>query len=157
MSTHDEHVAAVASWARESAVPQRVGDDRLSLTLDSLAELRHVRRQVRAFLVSGLPDDSGDAGQHAVDDAVMVIDELTSNALRHGMPPSTLHVRDEQASWTVVVTDSAPLELPTPARGRVEGQGGYGLYMITDLAGSHGVHYEPDRKLVWARLAKPGR
>lgn len=58
--------------------------------------------------------------------------------------------------WTVVVTNSAPARMPTPARGRVEGDGGYGLYLVTDLTGSRGVHHEPDRELVRAWLAKPG-
>jgi len=55
----------------------------------------------------------------------------------------------------VIVTDSAPDRPPTPARDRPAGQGGYGLYVIADLAAGHGVHYEPDHKHVWACLNKP--
>jgi anti-sigma regulatory factor (Ser/Thr protein kinase) len=155
VTSADQYSAALASWTQDSPVPVQAGEQRLTLTLESLAGLGLVRRQVRAFLVSGLDDGTGDAGQEAVGDAVMVIDELTSNALRHGSAPSRLLIRDEQAAWTVVVVDAAPGRLPTPAQGRVEGEGGYGLYMVSDLTESHGVHYEADRKLVWARLTKP--
>nr|WP_281371892.1 ATP-binding protein [Modestobacter versicolor] len=95
------------------------------------------------------------AVEDAIERAVLVIDELTSNALRHGSPPSSLHIGDDDGRWIVIVTDGAPGVAPTPARDRPAGQGGYGLYVIADLTAEHGVHYEPDRKLVWACLVKP--
>ena len=118
-----------------------------------------MRRQVQQFLLSSLPiareDDVPAHIEDAVGQAVLVIDELTSNALRHGSPPSSLHIGDDDGRWIVIVTDAAPGRAPTPARERPAGQGGYGLYVIADLTSEHGVHYEPERKLVWACLAKP--
>ncbi|MGY1839571.1 MULTISPECIES: ATP-binding protein [unclassified Modestobacter] len=157
--TPAEYAEAYASWQGDSAVPA-AATTRLSLQLESLRGLSLVRRQVHQFLLSSLgigrDDDVPPVVEDAVERAVLVIDELTSNALRHGASPSSLHVGDDEGRWIVVVTDGAPGRAPTPARERAAGEGGYGLYVIADLTAAHGVHYEPDRKLVWACLVKPG-
>lgn len=150
-----EHVLAAASWSRDTPVPAPATDDRLILVLESLRGLSGVRRQVRAFLTAGLTADAGDAGEDAVEKAVLVIDELTSNAVRHGAQPSRLQVCDDTDRWMVVVSDSAPARLPTPAVDRPAGAGGYGLHVVSDLAGAHGVHYDAVQKHVWACLDKP--
>jgi two-component sensor histidine kinase len=156
--TPAEYAEAYASWRSDRPVPAGAATQ-LSLQLDSLRGLAVVRRRVRRFLLSsaGARRDDGPAPalEDAVERAILVIDELTSNALRHGSPPSGLHIGDETGRWIVIVTDAAPDRAPTPARERPAGQGGYGLYVIADLTAEHGVHYEPDRKLVWAVLAKP--
>jgi hypothetical protein len=156
--TPAEYAAAFASWQGDRPVPV-AAETRLSLQLESLRGLSVVRRQVQAFLLSSLDcapgDESYAAAEDAVERAVLVIDELTSNALRHGEPPSSLHIGDDAGRWIVIVSDGAPEREPAPARDRPAGQGGYGLYVIADLTVEHGVHYEPDRKLVWACLVKP--
>jgi hypothetical protein len=156
--TPAEYAEAYASWHADSPVPA-VAETRLSLQLSSLRGLSIVRRQVQHFLFSSLgavrDEDVAPAVEDAVERAVLVIDELTSNALRHGSAPSSLHIGDGEGRWIVIVTDGAPERAPTPARERPAGQGGYGLYVVVDLTAEHGVHYEPDRKLVWACLIKP--
>ena len=156
--TPAEYAEAYASWHGDSPVPAAAAT-RLSLQLGSLRSLSTVRRQVQQFLLSSLgigrEDDVPVHIEDAVGQAVLVIDELTSNALRHGSPPSSLHIGDDEGRWIVIVTDGAPGRAPTPARERPAGQGGYGLYVIADLTSEHGVHYEPERKLVWACLTKP--
>ncbi|SDH18047.1 ATP-binding protein [Klenkia brasiliensis] len=150
-----QHAAAASSWAQDTPVPDPSPTDRLVLVLESLRSLGAVRRQVRGFLTAGLAPAAGDAGEDAVESAVLVIDELTSNALRHGRPPSRLLVTDEPDRWVVIVSDGAPDRPPTPAVERPEGAGGYGLHVVADLTAEHGVHYETDHKLVWACLRKP--
>ncbi|MCZ2836908.1 ATP-binding protein [Modestobacter sp. VKM Ac-2985] len=156
--TPAEYAEALASWREDSPVPAGA-DTRLSLQLASLRDLSRVRRQVTAFLLSSLdpgPAEGVDAAaEDAVERAVLVIDELTSNALRHGSPPSRLHIGDDEGRWIVIVSDGAPERPPTPARERPAGQGGYGLYVIADLTADHGVHYEADCKFIWACLIKP--
>lgn len=156
--TPADYAAAYVSWHGDSPVPA-AASTRLSLQLGSLRSLSTVRRQVQQFLLSSLgiarEEDVPAHIEDAVGQAVLVIDELTSNALRHGSPPSSLHIGDDEGRWIVIVTDGAPGRAPTPARERPAGQGGYGLYVIADLTSEHGVHYEPERKLVWACLAKP--
>lgn len=150
-----ESAATAASWARNSSIPEPVGSERLVLVLESLRGLSAVRRQVRAFLAAGCTTGSPEACEDAIERAVLVIDELTSNAVRHGLPPSSLQVCDDPHRWLVIVRDAAHHRRPTPAVDRPAGQGGYGLYVIADLTSAHGVHYEADHKLVWACLDKP--
>ncbi len=156
--TPAEYAEAYASWHSDSPVPA-AATTRLLLRLESLRGLSVVRRQVQHFLLSSLSAgrhaDVAPAVEDAVERAVLVIDELMSNALRHGSPPSDLHIGDDDGRWIVIVTDGAPGRAPTPARERPAGQGGYGLYVIADLTAEHGVHYEAERKLVWACLTKP--
>ncbi len=127
------------------------------LELTSLRRLGAVRRDVRAFLTASLLSDGvvdEDVLDEVVERSILVIDELASNALRHGAPPACLDLRDAGDHGLVVATDSAPQALPAPAVGRPAGAGGYGLYVIADLSSAHGVEVDGDRKRVWARLAK---
>jgi hypothetical protein len=144
-----------ASWHRVSPVPDLPPADVLELT--SLRQLGAVRRHVRAFLTASLRADGVVAEvvlDEVVERSILVIDELASNALRHGTPPATLDLREAGDHWVVVATDSARDVLPTPAVARPAGQGGYGLYVVADLTSAHGVEIDGDRKHVWARLAK---
>ena len=148
------------TWHGDSPVPAEA-ETRLALELRSLRGLSGVRRQVQQFLLASLGVERDEVVDPAVEDAVeravLVIDELTSNALRHGDLPAGLHIGDEPDRWLVSVTDSAPDRRPTPARDRPAGQGGYGLHVVADLTAAHGVSYLPDRKVVWAALAKQPR
>ncbi|MGY5884211.1 ATP-binding protein [Modestobacter lacusdianchii] len=156
--TPADYAQAYASWHEDTPVPGAL-DARLTLQLGSLRGLSAVRQQVQVFLLASLDAESDGvlslAAEDSVEQAILVIDELTSNALRHGDPPSTLHIADQEGRWVVIVTDSAPDRLPTPARERPAGQGGYGLYLIADLTTAHGVHRDSGRKMVWVSIHKP--
>ncbi|WP_051516019.1 SpoIIE family protein phosphatase [Candidatus Blastococcus massiliensis] len=144
-----------ASWRRVSPVPDLVPAAVLELT--SLRQLGSVRRAARQFLTTSLLADgvvAGDVVDDVVERSILVIDEMASNALRHGATPASLDFREAGDHWVVVVTDSARDALPTPAVDRPAGQGGYGLYVIADLTSAHGVEVDEDRKRVWALLAK---
>lgn len=152
--TPEQHAEASASWRSDRPRPG-APEVQLTVPLDSLRALSRVRRRVQAFLLSSLgPGVDQQVAEDVVERAVLVIDELASNALRHGDQPADLSIADTTEGWTVTVTDSAPGRPPAPARERPAGQGGYGLYVITDLTTAHGVQYEPDRKLVWACITK---
>lgn len=150
-----DHALAVASWVQDSPIPPPISEHRLVLVLETLRGLSAVRRQVQHFLTASCVANTGDGCDDAVDSAVQVIDELTSNAIRHGLPPSALYIWDEPERWLIIVRDAAPQRLPAPAIDRPAGAGGYGLYLIADLTADHGVHYEYNHKLVWASLRKP--
>jgi len=88
--TPAEYAEAFTSWRTDTPVPE-TADARLSLELGSLRSLSSVRRQVQDFLLSSLDldrdEDIPPAVEDVIDGAILIIDELTSNALRHGAPP----------------------------------------------------------------------
>lgn len=156
-----------ASWRVDRPLPDAETRAVLELPLTSVRELSRVRRRVREFLTetgTPLPDAPGARAladledvEDLVERAILVIDEMASNAVRHGSTPAVLQILDEQAAWMILAIDSAPHRLPEPAIDRPAGQGGYGLYVIADQTTSHGVHCEDDRKLVWATIDKNAR
>ncbi|RII11924.1 hypothetical protein DSC45_26865 [Streptomyces sp. YIM 130001] len=115
-----------------------------------------------------------------VDDAVLILSELLSNACRHGRPlgASAVGDGDVRASWhvdaagrlTVEVTDGGGPTRPVPATPSVTARGGRGLNIITALSDDWGVRdTAPGEVTVWvvlaggdvrsdldARLASPG-
>ncbi|RSM87955.1 ATP-binding protein [Kibdelosporangium aridum] len=110
----------------------------------TFAEVRHLLRD----LVGGRDD-------MAVQDALLVTDELVSNARRHGLGPRQcrLALIDGGRRLLVEVDDAsfAPPRKRTP-----DLSGGRGLILIDRLAASWGVQYHADHKTVWAELVLDG-
>ena len=127
--------------ARPPAAP-----DRFAWDLDSVAELPLVRAQVRAHLAGPRQGDLRDR-------LVLALDEMASNALRHGGGRVRATVRPLAGAWLVEVRDGAPDSPPTPAVGRDPSEGGLGLYLIAELAIDHGWYVTGEAKHVWAVLA----
>ncbi|MCO1574563.1 ATP-binding protein [Crossiella sp. SN42] len=105
---------------------------------------RDIRRLVRGLL----------AGHNGliVDDAVLVADELVSNAHRHGDAPRTCRIAlvNQGRRLRIEVADTSP-NLPrirTPDR-----FGGRGLVLVDRLASAWGVLPHAHHKIVWAELA----
>jgi anti-sigma regulatory factor (Ser/Thr protein kinase) len=119
-------------------------------------QLSAMRRDARGLLASSV-DPAGpwtDAHDESVERAVLALDELASNALRHGRQPVSAELFDRGDTWLVVVSDAETAELPVPAVGRPGGLGGFGLYVVADFAVAHGIDVRPDHKRVWAELPK---
>lgn len=96
-----------------------------------------------------------------IDDAVLILSELLSNAWRHGRPLGSDHggstVRaawhvDEYARLTVEVTDGGGPTRPVPANPSITARGGRGLNIITSLAEAWGVRDDTGEVTVWASL-----
>ncbi|WP_369377703.1 ATP-binding protein [Streptomyces sp. cg36] len=96
-----------------------------------------------------------------VDDAVLVLSELLSNACRHGRPlgPADMGDGDVRAAWridkagrlTVEVTDGGGPTRPIPATPSVTARGGRGLNIISALAQDWGVRDSAAGEVtVWA-------
>ncbi|MFE3742871.1 ATP-binding protein [Streptomyces sp. NPDC059134] len=91
---------------------------------------------------SGVPES-------VVDDAVLILSELVSNACRHGRPLGHAEIGDGdiRAEWrvdkagrlTVEVTDGGGPTRPVPATPSVTARGGRGLTIISALAKEWGV------------------
>jgi anti-sigma regulatory factor (Ser/Thr protein kinase) len=97
----------------------------------------------------------------AVGDAVLVVSELLSNALRHARP---LPGSSVQVAWAldddaveVAVSDGGAATRPTPAQATVSSLGGRGLDIVDYLARTWGVRSDDYGLTVWAVLAAPAR
>ena len=122
--------------------------------LRSIAELSRLRARVRTAL-TGRPNVLRPELEQWSERMVLIVDELASNALRHGGAPvvATLHRADDR--WLIAVDDSSPRMPPIPAQGRDPGLGGFGLYLVADLSADHGWCPEDAAKTVWAVIQAP--
>ncbi|MGW3427346.1 ATP-binding protein [Streptomyces melanosporofaciens] len=119
------------------------------------AGIRAARQRMRVDLGRTGVSDS------VIDDAVLILSELLSNAWRHGRPWRSGHgggtVRaawsiDEHDRLTVEVTDGGGPTRPLPANPSVTARGGRGLNIIMSLAEEWGVRDGVGEVTVWALL-----
>jgi anti-sigma regulatory factor (Ser/Thr protein kinase) len=113
--------------------------------LSDVTELPRVRAEVRRRL------DAGDASDLR-DRLLLVLDEMASNALRHGGGRVQAAVRRTGDAFLIAVTDGDTATPPTPAVDRDPSEGGLGLYLIAELSTAHGWYVDGDAKTVWAVL-----
>ncbi|MFF2641032.1 ATP-binding protein [Streptomyces niveus] len=103
-----------------------------------------------------------------VDDAVLILSELLSNACRHGRPLGRTEIGDGdvRAAWevdpvgrlTVEVTDGGGPTRPVPATPSVTARGGRGLNIITSLAEEWGVRDSTSGEVtVWVLVTEGHR
>ncbi|GAA2731624.1 hypothetical protein GCM10010360_15830 [Streptomyces nogalater] len=116
-----------------------------------VGEARHrMRAQLR----------SGGVAESVIDDAVLILSELLSNACRHGRPLGDAPAGDGdvRAAWRVdargrllvEVTDGGGPTRPAPATPSVTAHGGRGLNIITALADDWGVRDDVEGEVtVW--------
>jgi serine/threonine-protein kinase RsbW len=86
-----------------------------------------------------------------IDDAVLAVSELTTNAVRHGLPPILLFVRRGFAHVRIDVGDARPDGLAPrqdPAEFRESGRGLDIVSSVSDEAGSESI--PDDGKTVYA-------
>ncbi|MGK4580903.1 SpoIIE family protein phosphatase [Kitasatospora sp. HPMI-4] len=109
-----------------------------------------------ALLGWGLPE--------VVDDAVVLVSELVTNAVVHAGTAAEVACLREEDSVRIEVTDRHP-ERGLPSFANVpassdryadpDGEGGRGLLMCSALASRWGVEYATGQKTVWFRLPLP--
>lgn len=106
-----------------------------------------------------LGDVSDTLPQRLRDDAVLVLSELLSNALRHAQPRADGSVR---VSWAldghgveIAVTDGGASTRPSPMHPSLSALGGRGLAIVSTLTDDWGVSDAEDDVTVWARVASP--
>ncbi|GGZ09973.1 ATP-binding protein [Streptomyces olivaceoviridis] len=104
---------------------------------------------------------SGGVSESIIDDAVLILSELLSNACKHGRPLGDTPAGDGdvRAAWrvdargrlVVEVTDGGGPTRPAPATPSVTAHGGRGLNIITALADDWGVRDDIRGEVtVWA-------
>ncbi|GAA0950103.1 ATP-binding protein [Nonomuraea longicatena] len=120
-------------------------------TPEAAGTARHAVRDV--LEKRGWPDE-------LVENAMLVVSELVTNAVVHGLPPVELRMRVVSGFAAGRVTDRSP-ELPVPAEaeadGEGDGEGGLGLAIVAAVAAAWGAHLLPERggKAVWFEFRGP--
>lgn len=94
-----------------------------------------------------------DVAADRVDDAVMVLDELATNAHRHGGGMRALRLRRLARGRCLRVevddhTRARPVITRSPG-----GTGGYGLHLVDAVATAWGARLHPWGKTVWAEMS----
>ena len=116
--------------------------------LKDVAELPTVRAELRHQAAAGAPDPD------LLDQLILALDEMASNALRHGEGEVRATVRMTDRAYLIEVSDQAAAAPPTPAVGRDPSDGGLGLYLIAEMATEHGWYAQGGHKFVWALLPR---
>lgn len=106
-----------------------------------LTELARVRQWARRLLT--------DMTEDMLIDALAVVDELTSNALRHSRAPFRVGLRRRDGKLRVEVADGTTDEAAPRAPGK---DGGRGLLLVDAYSLGWGQEIHPDGKIVWAEL-----
>jgi anti-sigma regulatory factor (Ser/Thr protein kinase) len=135
-----------------SAAPP-AGRGGLRWELKDVAELPRVRAELRD-LVDAHTRSGETADADVRDHLVLALDEMASNALRHGLGQVQATVQLTERAYLIVVSDHAASRPPTPAVGRDPSEGGLGLYLIAELATKHGWYISGGCKQVWALLPR---
>ena len=143
--------AAGSAWP-SAAPPQARGG--LRWELSDVSELPRIRADVRRHTTEHALRSDLD-GADLRDRLVLALDEMASNALRHGGGRVQASVRLTPDSYLIVVSDAAASDPPRPAVGRDPSEGGLGLYLIAELASRHGWYVSGGHKHVWALLPRP--
>lgn len=118
-----------------------------ALDLDARSEqLGAVRRWVGEVLA--------DLGDDDLDDCVLVVNELVSNAFDHADGPRCARLRRSEGPCVVraEVDDASPGEL-VPGRSRLGDSRGRGLIIVERLSEDWGVDARVRGKTVWAEIS----
>jgi anti-sigma regulatory factor (Ser/Thr protein kinase) len=123
---------------------------RVELTLDMVpAAANHARAFIRANQCL-IHDGS------VLDDALLLVTEMVTNALLHGAAPLSLSLECGERDVEVRVRDGSAV-LPRQRHPDVNEEGGRGMVLLAGVAKAWGVEASPNGgKEVWFRLAHPG-
>jgi anti-sigma regulatory factor (Ser/Thr protein kinase) len=86
-----------------------------------------------------------------IDDVVLMVDELVTNAVVHGAGPVRLQLRRTGVSLVGEVSDAGPALPAAPPDQQAHAESGRGLWLVAMLSADHGVRPEPYGKTVWFR------
>jgi two-component sensor histidine kinase len=113
-------------------------------TLASFGDLRGLRADLRAAV------EVASAGPDVVDRMTVVANELATNALRHGLPPTVVRLLREGDRLIIDVSDHDREAEPRVADNRPLGAGGLGLQLTRRFAIDVGWYSTDLTKHVWA-------
>jgi serine/threonine-protein kinase RsbW len=123
--------------------------------LDSPTQLKTLRADLHEAL-TGEVLPPGTPLDEIPEKVVLVATELATNALRHGLPPTTVRLGRAGDVFVLDVADHAPHAVPRYSEGRDLGKGGLGLQLAKQFALEIGWYAETGVKHVWAEFPVPG-
>lgn len=100
--------------------------------------------------------------QEAIDEALLVISELATNAISHALPPAELRLSisetDGRRILHIEVTDAGPALRPPPfpSDRPNSDESGRGISIVATLSLRRGTHSTPERITRWADLPANG-
>lgn len=103
--------------------------------------------------LDGLAPPSSDA----LEDIVVALDELMSNAIRHGRAPVKVEICVCEHGLLVLVSDRASEKPPRPTSTRDPSQGGMGLGIVARASIASGWFSQGGEKVVWAVMPDGSR
>jgi anti-sigma regulatory factor (Ser/Thr protein kinase) len=122
----------------------------IQLTLDSSLEAGHA---ARVAIADGYPS----LQEPARTDLMLLVTELVTNAVRHGGDrgdlPIRLEVERNDGHVHVRVEDPGTTFIPPPAILSGDSAGGWGLFLVDQVADRWGVSPAPAGTRVWFELA----
>ena len=111
----------------------------------------HARRWMAQRLRASLPDDPDT--RRLVDDAVLCVSELVTNALQAGCTAVTLRLDTDDRRVRLALIDDAPGH-PEPRRSGPRDLNGRGLMIIEAISSTWGVRPADTGKEVWVELGR---
>ena len=119
--------------------------------LDSASQLKILRASLYQKMKGEVLPDGAELDE-VPEKVVLVATELATNALRHGLPPTTVRLGRSGDHFVLDVEDHDPDEIPEYAEGRSLGGGGLGLQMARQFSLEIGWYVLGDTKHVWAEF-----
>ena len=129
----------------------------LAWDLHAIAELPRVRAELRGHSLThptAHPPTDDETAADLRDQLILALDEMASNALRHGGGTVRAAVRLTADAYLIEVSDEAAASPPSPAVDRDPSEGGLGLYLIAEMSSAHGWYVSDGAKHVWALLPR---
>ncbi|MFF8606886.1 ATP-binding protein [Streptomyces sp. NPDC015346] len=109
----------------------------------------------RALADWGWTPAENDEAQERVDDVLLLVSEVVTNACLHAGGPEELVLRHRDGHLRVEVSDANP-EHPVRRRPRAASlPGGHGLMVLDRLAGEWGSESRRGGKVVWLEISRP--
>jgi anti-sigma regulatory factor (Ser/Thr protein kinase) len=96
----------------------------------------------------------GPSAPAVIDDAVLCVSELVTNAVAAGCSQLSVELRVGERDFRVVVVDDAPGD-PVPRQANPGDRSGRGLRLVDAMSRRWGVDPSDGRKAVWAEFARP--
>ncbi|WP_225802007.1 ATP-binding protein [Streptomyces sp. NK15101] len=100
---------------------------------------------------------AGEPGRVAVEDALLLVSEVVTNAFTHGGVPYELRLDGIDGRLWVQVSDTSPVRPRPHGRHHPSLPSGHGLYLLERLAAAWGCVPRAHGKAVWFEVEVTGR